>query len=120
MKEAKAVFLYDWIKKVNNLFVYERVKDYLLTQFQEIIYTHANIYSKSTYIIKEGEESKHIMIIKEGTFAISKNIGTQSSKNSKISILTFRIFKLTSREKATYYNDFGTRKYSWRRWILIQ
>jgi CRP-like cAMP-binding protein len=68
LKEAKADYLYEWLSKIDKNILYERTKEFLLNEFQEVQ------YSKNTEIIKENQPSSNIMILKEGNFAISKKI----------------------------------------------
>lgn len=78
-KEAKADYLYKWLSKIDDKMLYERTKEFLLKEFQEIQ------YPKNTEIIKENQPSNNIMILKEGNFAISKKvIQPKCTKNSQL------------------------------------
>lgn len=68
MKEAKAVFLYDWLSKIDTKVVYERVKEFFLHDFQEVE------YCKHATILHQGKVSNDLMIIKEGSFTLTKTI----------------------------------------------
>lgn len=77
MKEAKAVFIYNWMAKISPKLVYERVKEFLLNHFREI---HI---CKDKEIIKEGEKSNKLIILKEGNFVLTKTIKTNNVFDSK-------------------------------------
>ena len=68
MKETKAVFLYDWYSKIDLKVIYERVKEFFLNDFQEIE------CCKHATILHQGKMSNDLMIIKEGSFILTKTI----------------------------------------------
>jgi CRP-like cAMP-binding protein len=53
---------------INPMVFYERVKDFCLMNFQELT------YPKDTEIIKEGERSNKLIILKEGAFMLAKSL----------------------------------------------
>lgn len=77
MKEAKAVFLYTWMHKTNPKILYERIKDFLLLNFQELT------CFKNVEIIKEGEVSNKLIILKEGTFMLAKSLNSKNPFDRK-------------------------------------
>lgn len=80
LKEAKAVFISNWIKEFDHKLVYEKVKEFILKEFKEVM------YPKGTQILTQGEKSKELIFIKDGSFTLSK--ATASGKQSKILIIS--------------------------------
>lgn len=77
MKEAKAVFLYTWMHKINPKILYERTKDFLLLNFQE------HTCFKNMEIVKEGDASNKLIILKEGTFMLAKSLHSMNPFDRK-------------------------------------
>ena len=68
IKEAKAVFIFYSLPNKNKAFGYMRFKDFFMRHFvQEKVKLHDKI-------IKQGKEADKIIVIKQGTFALTKKV----------------------------------------------
>ena len=83
MKEAKAVFLYDWVTKIDQKIVYERVKEFFLHEFHEVK------LCKNSTILRQGEVSSDVFVVKEGAFSLSKTIDLNDPLYNKRGKLPF-------------------------------
>jgi len=84
LKESKAAFLYDWMLKIDPKVTYERENEFFLTEFREISWPN------DTEILKEGDLSKELFIVREGNFMLLKSLDSNSPLENKYYSVTRR------------------------------